>query len=265
MKTNDQPTQLVPFTHAVFGDLRTVTLEDESWFAATDVCRSLGIQNVAQACHVHPENEKATVILNDSGKRPYKVTLVNEPGLYRLIFKSRKSESEAFKDWVFHEVLPSIRKTGSYSIAAEPEVLAPINPLLEIENRIRAFPLRTKRDVGAYEDLLRLHARLTAGEDLAAQSGGSKKVSNIFLTWLRCIGEMQAAAARRSRTYSNQDIIAMGSPVSPTQTSRYLAQLSGQPIAIYAGHVLIIVPTRTNRQRGWEFRIEKTNGIALVK
>lgn len=82
-------------------------------FVVVDVCEILGIGNPSQVVSKFPENEKGIYTIYTLGGEQ-EVLTVNEPGLYRLIFKSRKPEAEAFKDWVFHEVLPSIRKTGMY-------------------------------------------------------------------------------------------------------------------------------------------------------
>jgi prophage antirepressor-like protein len=104
--------QLVPFTfenHTV----RTVVIENDPWFVAKDVCDTLGLTNHRKAVGDLPESEKGvTTGYTPGGKQ--KMLTVNEPGLYRLVFQSRKSEAEKFKTWVFTEVLPSIRRTGMF-------------------------------------------------------------------------------------------------------------------------------------------------------
>ena len=102
-------------------DVRVVVRDGVEWFVAKDVCDILGLDNVSQALVDFPEGEKSNITTNDlretgieAGNRG--LTAINEPGLYRLIFKSRKPEAEAFKTWVFEEVLPSIRKTGKYDV-----------------------------------------------------------------------------------------------------------------------------------------------------
>lgn len=106
------------FVSEQFGEIRTVEIDGEIWFVAADVCRALEMSNPRKAVSDFPEDEKMTVTNSDghSGKRggAQKFNLVNEPGLYRLIFKSRKPEAKKFQRWVYHEVLPSIRKTGEY-------------------------------------------------------------------------------------------------------------------------------------------------------
>ena len=100
------------FENQEFGDLRTVTSEGQTWFHASDVCKVLEFQN--------PTNILRTRI-NESDKAIFNIGLqggghnfVNESGLYSLILGSRKPQAERFKHWVTSEVLPSIRKTGTY-------------------------------------------------------------------------------------------------------------------------------------------------------
>ena len=113
------------FEHEQFGKVRAMLIDGEPWFVAVDVCRVLEIKNSRDAVSRLNDDEKMTVDLSDShsGKRggAQFMTVVNEPGLYRLIFASRKPEALKFQRWVYHEVLPSIRKTGSYSLVAKPE------------------------------------------------------------------------------------------------------------------------------------------------
>lgn len=104
--------QLQIFNNEEFGEIRTITVEGEIWFVAADVCRALEIQNVTQDVSRLKDNEKAMFNIGLSGGA---TNCVNEPGLYRLVFASRKPEAEKFQNWVYHEVLPSIRKTGAYT------------------------------------------------------------------------------------------------------------------------------------------------------
>jgi anti-repressor protein len=95
--------------------VRTIIKDDEIWFVAKDVCNVLEISDVSKAVSRLDEDEKGTTsILTPGGQQ--NLLIVNEPGLYSLILTSRKQEAKQFKRWVTHEVLPSIRKTGSYSI-----------------------------------------------------------------------------------------------------------------------------------------------------
>jgi prophage antirepressor-like protein len=104
--------QLVPFSfenHAV----RVIVIENDPWFVAKDVCDTLGLINHRKAVGDLPENEKGvTTGYTPGGKQ--KMLTVNEPGLYRLVFQSRKPDAEKFKTWVFTQVLPSIRRAGMF-------------------------------------------------------------------------------------------------------------------------------------------------------
>jgi prophage antirepressor-like protein len=92
-------------------EVRTVVQNDEPWFIAADVCKVLEIKNVTQALQRLDEDERSMFNIGRQGD----ANIVNEPGLYELIFSSRKSEAKMFKKWVKQEVLPSVRKTGQYS------------------------------------------------------------------------------------------------------------------------------------------------------
>ena len=94
-----------------FGQVRTVTQDGEPWFVAADVCKALDIQNPTDAIKKLDDDEKARLNL---GLRGGDTNVVNEPGLYSLVLGSRKPEAKAFKRWITHEVIPSIRKSGGY-------------------------------------------------------------------------------------------------------------------------------------------------------
>lgn len=99
-------------------DIRVVTKNGEPWFVAKDVANVLGISNVADNIKNYPDKEKDIDSVYTLGGKQ-KMATISEAGLYRMIFQSRKPEAERFKDWVFNEVLPSIRKTGHYAVMNE--------------------------------------------------------------------------------------------------------------------------------------------------
>lgn len=112
-------------TPYLFGEntVRTSIINHEPWFVAKDVCAILGISNNRDAMSGLEDDEKADVGFTDVRSangvtQAREMTVINEPGLYRLIFKSRKAEAKAFQRWVFHEVLPAIRRTGCYGSRA---------------------------------------------------------------------------------------------------------------------------------------------------
>ena len=92
-------------------DLRMVILNDEPWFVAKDVCEILELTNPSMVIQRLDEDERSKFNLGRQGE----TNIINESGLYELIFASRKLEAKMFKKWLKQEVLPSIRKTGQYS------------------------------------------------------------------------------------------------------------------------------------------------------
>jgi toxin-antitoxin system, toxin component, bro family len=99
------------FENAEFGKVRTIVVKDEPWFVASDICESLGLSNPTVSVNRLDEDERSKFNLGRQGE----VNMVNEYGLYNLILGSRKDEAKRFKRWITHEVVPAIRKTGSYN------------------------------------------------------------------------------------------------------------------------------------------------------
>lgn len=96
--------------------LRTLTDENgDPWFVAKDVCDILGLENSRKATSDLDLDEKNNVTIRDGIPGNPNKTIISEPGLYKLIMRSRKPESREFKRWVTHEVLPTIRKHGIYA------------------------------------------------------------------------------------------------------------------------------------------------------
>jgi hypothetical protein len=110
----------------VFDGMQLRVTTDEKgmpWFVAADVCRCLFVGNTSQALGRLDADEKGLRNVDTPGGIQ-SMTTVNEPGLYTLVLSSRKPEAKRFKRWVTHEVLPAIRKTGSYATTPTPS-LAP--------------------------------------------------------------------------------------------------------------------------------------------
>ena len=104
------------FNHPKFGKIRVLFINGEPWFVTTDACKCLGLTNVTEALRNLDEDEKGFSIFETLGG-PQKMSIVSESGLYSLILRSRKPEAKELKKWVTHEILPLIRKTGSYYVA----------------------------------------------------------------------------------------------------------------------------------------------------
>jgi prophage antirepressor-like protein len=105
--------------------LRTVMIDGQPWFVAADVCGALGIANSRDAIGRLDEDERG-VALTDTPSGEQKMGIVNESGLWALVMTSRKPEARSFKKWLTSEVIPALRKTGSYAIQ-------PAKPMTELE------------------------------------------------------------------------------------------------------------------------------------
>lgn len=111
--------------------LRTVSMGGEPWFVAADAALILGISNVHSSLALLDDDERGIHSMETpSGLQS--VSVVNEPGLYSLILRSRKAEAKTFKRWITHDVLPAIRKTGSYAIAPRHEIPQTFAAALEL-------------------------------------------------------------------------------------------------------------------------------------
>lgn len=102
------------FSHDTW-QVRTLLVDNEPWFVAADVCAALGLANVTMATQRLDADGVSTTEVIDSMGRTQTARTVNEAGLYELIFQSRRPEAKTFKRWVTHEVLPAIRRTGTYT------------------------------------------------------------------------------------------------------------------------------------------------------
>lgn len=114
------------FENEEFGQVRTMTIDGEPWFVGKDIARALGYGegkslNNAVANHVDEEDKGVTEMVTPGGRQS--MTIINESGLYALIFGSKLESAKKFKHWVTSEVLPSIRKTGGYLSEADTKSL----------------------------------------------------------------------------------------------------------------------------------------------
>lgn len=127
--------QAIPFT---FNDheVRVIMRDGEPWWVARDICDVLDLDNVTMALRALDDDERDTLNTTEGicpDGRAQAINLINEPGLYSLVLRSRKPEAKQFKRWVVHEVLPAIRKTGGYQ--APTSLVDRIRLMLEIAER----------------------------------------------------------------------------------------------------------------------------------
>ena len=132
--------QLKIFESEEFGSIRTVIRDGEVWFVGKDVAEALGYANARDAINKHVDSEDKGVAKCDTLGGAQELTVINESGLYSLILGSKLESAKRFKRWVTSEVLPAIRKTGSYEMDDySPEMKAILmhdKKLVKIDNRV---------------------------------------------------------------------------------------------------------------------------------
>ena len=124
------------FVSKEFGEIRTVTIDNEPWFVGKDVATALGYKNTRQAILTNVMDEDKGVHSVDTPSGKQEMTVINESGLYALIFGSKLDSAKRFKHWVTSEVLPSIRKHGMYAVdelVNNPELLIKVATELKEE------------------------------------------------------------------------------------------------------------------------------------
>lgn len=113
--------ELQIFNNEEFGKIRTVTINNEPWFVSKDVATALGYSNSRDAISKHVFDDDKGVAKCDTPSGRQEMSVINESGLYALIFGSKLDSAKRFKHWVTSEVLPSIRRSGSYQKPMTPE------------------------------------------------------------------------------------------------------------------------------------------------
>ena len=135
---------LMIFENPEFGAVRSILIDGEPWFVAADVCKALELEKTNRALSRLDDGEKGAHSVSTPGGRQ-RMSIISESGLYSLILGSRKPEARAFKRWITHEVIPSIRKHGAYmtdslldALEAHPEAVP------EYLNRLRSENARNR-------------------------------------------------------------------------------------------------------------------------
>lgn len=136
------------FTNEEFGSVRTVTIDGEPWFVGKDAAKALGYAKSENAItrHVDTEDKTSTLIQGTGSNYKSKAVIINESGLYSLIFSSKLPSAKKFKRWITAEVIPSIRKHGVYmtnnllnAVIDNPEVMR------EVVEKLKADKSKTAK------------------------------------------------------------------------------------------------------------------------
>lgn len=179
-----------------FGEnlVRTITKSvDEIWFVGKDVAIALGHTNPERAIRkfVDDEDKGVTVLVTPGGQQ--EVTIINEPGVYSLVFASQTENAKQFKRWVTHDVLPSIRKKGYFSLMPDEQLAALLDEqinrsvdgkrLLRESREQRTVLLDLERNKISHENYV-MQLRCIWGED----SYGFHKAFDEYLSWYNQVG-----------------------------------------------------------------------------
>lgn len=193
------------FNNPDFGEIRTVVIDGEPWFAGKDVAAALGYARPTDAARNNTDNDDKGVseIATPSGTQ--KMLVINESGLYSLIFGSKLDSAKKFKKWVTSEVLPSIRRTGAYGtpqLPAEPMEMLKIHyaALEQVDHKVS--------DVGKKVDTL--EQRFNKFEDELPVTGADIEniQSAVRKKGLQSLGGKESSAYKdqSTRTYVYADI-----------------------------------------------------------
>lgn len=146
----EQQHELTIFCNEEFGQVRTLLIDEEPWFVGKDVAGILGYERATKAIRDHVDEEDVDEIpIQDSIGRMQNTPIINESGMYSLILSSKLSNARKFKHWVTAEVLPAIRKTGSYCQTKELPAIDQIKLIatgvIEIHERVEKVEDRITR------------------------------------------------------------------------------------------------------------------------
>lgn len=137
--TSPPDTKLQVFANPEFGEIRSVLIDGEPWLVGKDVAKALGYKEPSKAAREKVDPEDRGVSKIDTPSVTQTMTIINESGLYSLVLSSKLPDAKKFKRWVTSEVLPAIRKTGSYQITDANNTQPCVN--IEIIQQLRQTPM----------------------------------------------------------------------------------------------------------------------------
>lgn len=163
------------FNNEKFGQVRSVVIEGEPWFVGKDVAMALGYVNTKDAMAKHVDNDdRLGSQIATSGQRR-EMTIINESGLYSLILSSKLPQAKEFKRWVTSEVLPTIRKTGSYGLIPSYQIEDPIA-------RAKAWIVEKEKQMALETQLQIAEPKVKVYDELVAHDGyvGLREMSKMI-------------------------------------------------------------------------------------
>lgn len=208
------------FNNEEFGQVRTVVIDDEPWFVGKDVAAALGYSNPRKALNDHVDGEDKGVTKCDTLGGAQEMTIINESGLYSLILSSKLPTAKKFKHWVTSEVIPALRKTGSYNVPKLTDMekmaygLIAAQKLLEEKNNTIAQQeqvigeLKPKAD---YTDMILQHDGLVSISQIAKDYGMSGREMNSTLHNMRiiykCGGQWLLYSNYQAKGYTHSETV----------------------------------------------------------
>ena len=233
------------FNSSEFGNVRTVSIDNEIWFIGKDVVDILGYQNGSRDINRHVSEDDRQNYQNGTFESPRGMTMINESGLYSLVLGSKLESAKRFKHWVTSEVLPTLRKTGSYGMPQGKELLAlaVIEAQKTIEEKDKEIERMRPKEVFA-DAVASSKDSILIGElaKLICQNGYSVGQNRLF-TWMRDNGYLMRQGA--SRNIPKQRYVEQG-----------LFEIKESSIANPDGSVRLIKTTKVTA-KGQQYFIQK--------
>jgi len=192
--------ELKVYEHEDFGEVRTADIDGEPWFCGKDVARALGYAKPLNAVATHVDEDDVLYKgLIDSIGREQQTKLINESGIYALVFGSELPTAKKFKRWITKEVIPSIVKTGSYnlpSLTTNELILQMAQNAVELERQLGEVKSEVRELGGRVENAVKIFATPTNDwvsamnlkiSELTGSYGGSMSLKGKLFRELECV------------------------------------------------------------------------------
>lgn len=219
------------FQNSQFGELEILTIDNKEWFPAIKVAEILGYTNPRKAIRDHAKEKGVTIrsVLSNGGMQNKK--FIDEGNLYRLITRSKLPQADKFEEWVFEDVLPSIRKTGSYQVPDNP--MDALQLMFDAQKQTKEEIATVKADVidlrenqkldtGDYNLLSRTINQRVAHIQKIHAITNQKQRSELFRDINSEVKKMTGATSRTNvRQKHFDDVISMVANWFPSQATLY--------------------------------------------